>query len=80
MADLLQNLVNLLSPNKGFWILIVDSDEILDGFNWLRHTLEYPAPDPFAGDFTKPGSTKFNQEELVGVKCRWNRGCFFNHW
>ena len=24
-------------------------------------------------------STKFNQEELVGVKCNLNRGCFFSH-
>jgi hypothetical protein len=25
-------------------------------------------------------STRFIQDELVGVKCRWNRGCFSSHW
>jgi hypothetical protein len=25
-------------------------------------------------------STRFSQKELVGVKCRWNRGCLSSHW
>jgi MFS family permease len=33
MADLFQDLVNLLGPNKRFWILLVDLDEFLDSFN-----------------------------------------------
>lgn len=24
-------------------------------------------------------STKFSHDELVGVKCRWKRGCFSSH-
>jgi len=26
-----------------------------------------------------PGATRFNHEELVGVKWRWKRGCFPSH-
>ena len=25
-------------------------------------------------------STRLSQLELVGVKCRWNRGCLISHW
>ena len=25
-------------------------------------------------------STRLSQLELVGVKCRWKRGCFTSHW
>jgi|HubBroStandDraft_2_1064218.scaffolds.fasta_scaffold923617_1 hypothetical protein len=25
-------------------------------------------------------STRLSHDELVGVKCRWNRGCFSSHW
>ncbi len=25
-------------------------------------------------------STRLSQLELVGVKCRWKRGCFSSHW
>jgi len=25
-------------------------------------------------------STRFSHDELVGVKCGWNLGCFTSHW
>src|SRR2546422_4528627 len=54
MPDLFQDLVNFLGPNEGLGILIVDSDEFLNGLDELRHSLEHTAPDSFPCNLAKP--------------------------
>lgn len=54
MADLFQDLLNFFGPDKGFGILIVDADELLNGLDQLRDAFENATPDSFACNFTEP--------------------------
>ena len=77
MADLFQDLVNLFGPDKGFGILIVDADELLNGLDQIRDTLENTAADSFARNFTKPALDQIEPGRTRGRKMQMKARVFF---
>ena len=54
MADFSEDLINLLHPDKGFRLLIMESNIFFDRFDQIRDAGECPSSDPFPGQFSKP--------------------------
>src|SRR5271165_218780 len=77
MADLFQDLVNLFGPDKGFGVLIVDADELLNGMDQLRDTLKNTTADSFARNFTKPALDQIEPGRTGGSKMQMKARVFF---
>jgi hypothetical protein len=53
MIHLFEDLVHFLGPDKRFWVLVVDPDELLDGFDQIRHAFKDTPPDALACDLSE---------------------------
>jgi hypothetical protein len=65
MIDLLQNFFDFFRPHERLGILVIESNEILDGCDQLGLAFEHPALIPLARDLIKPS---FNQIHPRGTR------------
>lgn len=73
-ADLGQDRLGGCGPDEWFRFVVAGGRVRLDRGDQVWHGIETAAAEGFVGQLPEP-STRLSQDEEVGVKWRWNRGC-----
>ena len=76
MIHLFEDLIHFLGPDKRFWVLVVDPDELLDGFDQIRHAFKDTPPDAFACDLPEPAFHQIEPGRTGGSKMQMKARVF----
>jgi len=74
-GDFREDGVGSRGPDVRTWIVIVRVEIFLDRIDQVGYRVKHPAPQRFVRQLPEPASTRLSQDDEVGVKCNWKRGC-----